>query len=87
MIRRVFKEINGFNFPIIDKTLSLDDKCRGEEIKHWLENNKHVERFVIIDDDSDMLEEQRIFFVKTTPEFGLTKPEILSIINILNKTR
>lgn len=83
--RRVFKEINGFDFPVIDKTPLLDNRCRGEEIKQWLENNKHVEQFVIIDDDLDMLKEQWKFFVKTDKKFGLTAGISDIVIDILNK--
>lgn len=57
--------------PIIDRTPSLLGP-RGKEIAAWLEAHPEVERFAIVDDDSDMLPEQRPFFVKTQHEDGLT---------------
>lgn len=30
--------------------------CRGDDIKEWLRNHDDVNKFVIIDDDSDMLD-------------------------------
>jgi hypothetical protein len=40
---------------------------RGVEIKEWLDTHSkelNVKRYAILDDDSDMLEEQKPFFVK-----------------------
>lgn len=82
---RVFEHISDFKFPIIGTTPLLDDKIRGEEIKHWLENSSDVERFVIVDDDSDFLEEQKQFFVQTSFKTGLTSKERDAIIELLNK--
>lgn len=49
-------------------------KRRGDEIKQWLvKNGRGDAPFVILDDDSDMLDEQRPHFVHTTFEKGLTK--------------
>jgi len=46
---------------------------RGSEIAQWRKNRKHTGRYVIIDDDSDMREDQLLFFVKcnTADGFGL----------------
>jgi hypothetical protein len=57
--------------PIIDRTPSLLGP-RGKEIAAWLENRPEVLHYAIVDDDSDMLPEQRPFFVKTQHEDGLT---------------
>lgn len=57
---------------------------RGSEIDHWLQENNHwakVERFAIIDDDSDMLEHQKPFFVQTSQEDGF----LYSHFNLLCK--
>lgn len=47
----------GLEDKVIDCTPSLDiDTNRGQEIKKWIEenNDKDIENFVIIDDDTDM---------------------------------
>lgn len=58
---------------------------RGEEIAQWLaENpNDHNRSFVIIDDDSDMLESQLPHFVKTSHRDGFGVPEYLKGLTII----
>ena len=72
---------------------------RGVEIKQWIdaninsENGKNWKRkkigkdysYVILDDDSDMLLEQKDFFIRTNPEKGLTKENVEQAIKILNE--
>src|SRR3990167_11516949 len=43
--------------PIFDKT-SGGGNIRGDQIKEWLDRHPDVERYAILDDDSDMLPEQ-----------------------------
>ncbi|WP_175224082.1 HAD domain-containing protein, partial [Achromobacter ruhlandii] len=45
---------------------------RGPQIQQWLNEHPGVEKFVIIDDDSDMLPEQLSHFIKVDPAIGLT---------------
>lgn len=70
-----------------------ETKERGYEIKQWLDNHPEVDRFVIIDDDSDMLVEQHPYFVQTKDNYdhfgsvegyGLTKECADMAIQILN---
>lgn len=65
---------------IIDSTPNLQGAgqhygitARGVEIKDWLDRHPDVERYAILDDNSDMLPGQPLF--KTTFAVGLT-PEI-----------
>lgn len=58
---------------------------RGFEIEEWLSNNLEVERYVIVDDDSDMLERQLPYFVQTDPEHGLTETVAYRIVHKPNK--
>jgi hypothetical protein len=44
---------------------------RGEEIKAWLAKHPEITEFVIIDDNENMLEEQKTRFVKTDIFAGL----------------
>jgi hypothetical protein len=63
-----FEEIAGaLCLPIIDKTpyLYQNKETRGHEIAAWLEAHPGVESYVIVDDDSDMLPEQKERFVHT----------------------
>lgn len=56
------------------------DDCRGTEIAAFLAADPRP--YVIVDDDSDMLEEQLPFFVQTDlAEGGLTEEKAQEIIN------
>lgn len=60
---------------VLDITPSFSD-TRGEEIQGWLNiHGPAVEKYAILDDDTDMLDKQFPNFFKTTFESGLT-PEI-----------
>lgn len=45
---------------------------RGEEIKDWLDTHPEVTDYAILDDDSDMLEEQMSSFHHCDPWFGMS---------------
>lgn len=50
---------------------------RGSEIQRWLDaNQKDVENYVILDDDSDMLDGQLFNFVQTDGYEGITEREV-----------
>jgi hypothetical protein len=57
---------------------------RGDEIQEWINANK-PETYCIIDDDSDMLESQLPFFVKTDAEFGITLKDAKLAIKTLGE--
>lgn len=59
--------------------------CRGDEIKAWLEEHPEVEKYAILDDDSDMLVEQAPNFFKTTFEEGLTDEIAEAVIEHLGR--
>jgi len=79
---------------IIDITPNLDNFKRGDEIQHWLDNNKVI-NYVIVDDDNDMLDTQKNNFVQTSGNYdhldcvdvgyGLTRKCSERIVEILNK--
>lgn len=56
---------------------------RGDEIKAWLDKNPQYTNCVILDDDSDMHEDQVL--VKTKGEIGLTVKDAIRCIELLNK--
>lgn len=45
---------------------------RGPQIQQWLDEHPGVDKYAIIDDDSDMLPAQMPHFVKVDPAIGLT---------------
>ncbi len=58
---------------------------RGEEIARWLADNedKHNGPYVILDDDSDMLDGQLSRFVQTRHRDGFGVPEYLKALEII----
>lgn len=95
-LEAMFLKRFGFELPIIGRTPTpkefdrvrfsevVEGVSRGKEIQVWLDRHPEVERFVILDDDSDMLESQLPFFVQTDFENGLTWADARVAINILN---
>ena len=57
---------------------------RGDEIKRWLDKHDDVENYVILDDDSDMLDEQLLHFVQTDTYEGITDREMKLCVGVLN---
>lgn len=57
---------------------------RDEEIKFWLEKQSKPYKYVIIDDDSDMFDNQKPYFIHTDYEFGLTESDVNKAIKMLN---
>lgn len=58
----------------------------SQQIQQEFIDNARVKNYVILDDDSDMLYNQREHFIKTDAMHGLTKVEAERAINILNKS-
>lgn len=47
-------------------------ECRGEEIQEWLSRHPEVTDYIIVDDDSDFLENQKPFHIKTDSKEGFS---------------
>lgn len=79
----------GFNLKVIGYTEHHEIGCdwivRGNSIKKWLNDNcTNIDyQYAIIDDDGDMLLEQKDHFVQTNPEIGVTDEHIERIKQIL----
>ena len=71
------------NAPIIDKTGYDVRRHRGTEVKSWLKD-KDIESYVILDDDTDFLDEQVPYFVNTDGLIGLSESDTEKAIKILN---
>lgn len=63
---------------------SVDYEDRGYEIDFWIEAQKENIEYVILDDDSDMLESQKDNFIQINHKTGLTNNYISNIKKILN---
>lgn len=61
---------------------------RGVEIDKWFNENKHlnIEKYIIIDDDSDILEHQRKYLVQTTHDDGFSFKNYLVACKLLEIT-
>lgn len=81
--KKMFKLYGVENLDIIGRT-KLGTRHRGEEIQAYIDEHK-ITKYVILDDDSDMLESQILNFVNTNCDFGLSESDSLKAIEILNK--
>lgn len=61
-----------------------DHDIRGKEIQEWLDAHPNVTKYAIVDDDSDMMDHQKPFYVKTNGEVGMTDDDADELIYILN---
>jgi len=83
-VKRIL-EMRNIDFIDVTPDFIETDGDRGEEIQDWLHNHPEVTHFVIIDDDSDMLETQMNNFIQTDGQMGLQKEHVKQAIEILNK--
>jgi hypothetical protein len=72
-----------FNLPPVGEGPLAEYPKRGDEIASWLSDHPEVTHFAIIDDDSDMLENQNPFFVRTDFDTGLLDWHCDKLIEIL----
>lgn len=74
----------GIAEPIYGETPRSEHRWRGAEIETWLEERQEPYKYVILDDDSDMLDTQRNNFIHTDWKVGLTEENVSKAIRILN---
>lgn len=81
-----YRDLSKLNPYIVGVTprFNINSKfmSRGNEIQDYL-NSHSVAKYCIIDDDTDMLEEQQENFVRTDCQVGLTIEDCQKVINIL----
>lgn len=65
------------------KLVRYEDKPRGHEIQEWLDNHPEVDKYAILDDDSDMLDSQKHSFFQTSWKKGLTEDIMAAVIKHL----
>lgn len=56
----------------------------GVEIAEYLTEHSDITNYVILDDDSDMLLEQKDHFIRTDPYLGINEDDVEQAIKILN---
>lgn len=79
-----FKE---YGLELMACTPELSGSCRGDEIRKWLEKfetENDVERFAILDDESDMAEFTEMNLIQTDTNVGLQKEDAVQCIKMLN---
>lgn len=69
------------------RTPDLQTGLRGHDIQHWLDHNPGWTQYAIVDDDSDMLDHQRPYFVQTKHQFGLQQAQAEALMRVLNTPR
>ena len=70
--------------PIYGETPRSEHRWRGAEIETWLKERQEPYKYVILDDDNDMLDTQRNNFIHTDWKVGLTEENVNEAIKILN---
>lgn len=72
-----------FYKTLIGTTEYPGEGCRGDQIQKWLDGHCSVMKYVIIDDDSDMLESQADNFIHTDGNVGFTLYDMVQAAIIL----
>lgn len=81
LVAGVTKRMYAFSYEDASKHYRIP---RGVEIERYLIEHEDVDRYVILDDDDDMLLCQAPYFVKTDTRLGLTEYGMNKAIEILN---
>lgn len=66
--------------------MNLEIRCRGHEIQLWLNQHPEIDKYLIIDDDSDMLEEQLSNLLLTNTYNGIQFEDMEKIRIFFNLT-
>ena len=86
-VLKVLKLEDSF-YGIVDPILPENEEgsyCRrADEIENWLNNHKEIEKFIIIDDDRDILGSLDNKIIVDS-RFGIKEEHVLDAINILDK--
>ena len=67
-----------------DRSFIKDWIVRGHQIQKWLDEHPEVENYIILDDDSDMLPEQKSHFIHTDTYLGISEEDTEKAIRMLN---
>lgn len=56
---------------------------RGTDIQKYLDTHPEIKNYVILDDDTDMLDSQKEHFINTDTYLGISKEDVKQAIEIL----
>ena len=77
----------GIKEPIHGITPFMRSRHRGSEIQEWLDKQTEPYRYIILDDDTDMLGSQLPYFIQSDwLKWGLSDEDVEQAIHILNDT-
>lgn len=82
-LKEIFKS-RIISSTIIDKTESFSN-VRGEEIQKWINEHPYIEKYVILDDERNMLDSQKDNFINTSMLHGFQYGDMLWADRILSK--
>lgn len=75
----------GIKEPIYSITPFMKERHRGSEIQEWLNKQTEPYRYVILDDDTDILDCQLPYFIQSDwMKWGLSDGDVEQAIHILN---
>lgn len=81
-LQEVFNLV-GIKEPIHDITPYMRSRHRGSEIQEWLDKQTEPYRYVIFDDDTDMLDSQLPYFIQSDwLKWGLSDEDVEQAIHI-----
>jgi hypothetical protein len=84
-IFRILNNLAGIPEDFFIDITPIRKDSRGDEINEWLEKNKDIDKFVILDDDVfDIKKEQMQFLVMPDYTIGLTEENAKQVINKLS---
>lgn len=70
---------------VLGRTDSIRGVCRGAEIKKYIDEHPEIQYYVIVDDEADILPEQRSHFIRTNGDTGFNLSEFQQFEEIFNK--
>lgn len=80
--KSIFSHYGWSDFPIVGMTgRGGIGSVRGDEIQEWVDSND-VSNYVILDDDSDMLESQKLHFVHVSGVNGFRLKHLCHALHI-----
>lgn len=87
--KNFINQLSSFDLSLNDETPQLPEYGRAAEISAYLDEHMDITHFVIIDDDTDLLKNEKLkpHILHTNYEIGLVKGEIAEAVSILNKPR
>ncbi len=63
----------------------IPGKTRGTEIKMWLDKHPEVTKYIIVDDDVDMLDEQKPYLIKTDTDEGFGSDNMMQAMKVMDE--